>query len=82
MTFVVIVNGKGWEVMVDIFANRADAPNDYIQLEKPVEARFIRITNFYYPSGKFSISGLRVFGKADKPAPRCYEVHRTSKEVG
>ena len=54
---------------VDKSKNKVEAPNDYIQLDKPVNTRYIRVTNIYFPSGKFSISGLRVFGKADKPVP-------------
>ena len=62
-------DGITWNMTVDKSENKAEAPNDYIQLDKPVNARYVRITNIYFPSGKFSISGLRVFGKVDKPLP-------------
>ena len=62
-------DGITWNLLVDKSENKADAPNDYIQLDKPADIRYIRITNIYFPSGKFSISGLRVFGKVDKPVP-------------
>lgn len=62
-------DGITWNTTVDKSENKAEAPNDYIQLDKPVNARYVRITNIYFPSGKFSISGLRVFGKVDKPLP-------------
>ena len=62
-------DGITWNLLVDKSENKADAPNDYIQLDKPADTRYIRITNIYFPSGKFSISGLRVFGKVDKPVP-------------
>ena len=62
-------DGITWNMTVDKSENKVEAPNDYIQLDKPVNARYVRITNIYFPSGKFSISGLRVFGKVDKPLP-------------
>lgn len=62
-------NGKNWDVIVDKSASKRDACNQYIQLDRPVDARYVRITNLYYPSGKFSISGFRVFGNMDKPLP-------------
>ncbi|WP_239063510.1 family 43 glycosylhydrolase [Bacteroides sp. 51] len=67
-------DGKQWNMLVDKSANTADASNDYTQLNQPADARYIRITNLYYPSGKFSISGLRVFGKMDKPLPAAAEL--------
>ena len=50
-----------------------DASNEYFQLEVPVEARYLRIINLHCPTGKFSLSGLRAFGKMNKSLPS--EVH-------
>jgi xylan 1,4-beta-xylosidase len=61
-------DGKSWDTIVDRSANTADVPHDYVELEKPVEARFIRLENLHVPTGKFAISGLRVFGKGPGPA--------------
>lgn len=73
-------NGKEWEVFVDKSFNMTDAPHDYIQLKKRIKSRYLRITNIYCPSGKFSISGFRVFGKADKPSPQRVESFRVIRE--
>jgi hypothetical protein len=62
-------DGKSWKMMIDKSSNTTDAPHDYMQLNKPVKTRYIRLTNVHCPSGKFSVSGLRIFGKADKEAP-------------
>ncbi len=59
-------NGKSWKTLIDKSNNTIDAPHDYIQLAKPVKARFIKLTNIRVPSGTFAVSGLRVFGKCDK----------------
>lgn len=53
--------------------NVRGASNEYFQLEVPVEARYLRIINLHCTTGKFSLSGLRAFGKIDKSLPA--EVH-------
>jgi hypothetical protein len=63
------VDGKKWKTIVDKSVDKEDVPHDYIQLTQPVKSRYIRIVNVKVPSGKFSLSGLRVFGKGDKAAP-------------
>ena len=53
--------------------NVRGASNEYFQLEVPIEARYLRIINLHCTTGKFSLSGLRAFGKIDKSLPA--EVH-------
>lgn len=77
------IDGKKWQVLVDKSANKKDVPHDYIELEKSVQARYIKMENILVPSGKFAISGLRVFGKGDgaKPEPvKDFYVLRTEKD--
>lgn len=64
-------DGKKWSVLVDKSKNTTDVPHDYIELSKPVTARFLKLENIKMPTGKFALSGLRIFGKgADtKPGP-------------
>lgn len=58
-----------WKVLADKQYNTNDFVHDYIALAKPVKARYIRLTNQHVPTGKFAISGFRIFGKAAvKPA--------------
>ncbi|HFK5570185.1 xylosidase [Elizabethkingia meningoseptica] len=63
-------DGKSWKVIVDKSKNQKDVPHDYIELETPVKARFLKIENLKMPTGKFALSGFRVFGKGtgEKPA--------------
>ena len=63
-------DGKAWKMLVDKSKNTTDAPHDYVQLKKPVKARFIRLTNLKAPDGNFAVSGLRVFGRCDKKPAR------------
>lgn len=77
------LDGKKWQVLVDKSSNKKDVPHDYIELEKPVQARYIKMENIHMPSGKFAISGLRVFGKGDGAKPESVKdffVLRTEKD--
>jgi hypothetical protein len=62
-------DNKNWNVLIDKTKNNTDCPHDFIELPKSVTARYIRLTNFHVPDGKFAISGLRIFGngKGDLP---------------
>jgi len=62
-------DGIKWTVLADKSKNRADVPHDYIELDKPVTAKFIRLENIKMPTGKFAVSGLRVFGKGPGARP-------------
>lgn len=53
---------KSWDVIVDKSNNTTDACHDYIELDKPLMARYIKIENVKVPGGKFSVYDLRIFG--------------------
>ena len=53
---------KSWNVIVDKSNNRKDACHEYIELTKPIEAKYIKIENVKEPDGKFSVYDLRIFG--------------------
>ena len=77
------VDGKKWTMLVDKSNNKTDVPHDYIELEKPVQAKYIRMENIQMPTGKFAISGLRVFGKGSGVKPsmvKDFIVLRTEKD--
>jgi len=76
-------DGKKWNVLVDKSNNKTDVPHEYVELGKPVQARFIRLENINMPTGKFAISGFRVFGNGNgsKPDPVLgFIVLRTEKD--
>lgn len=62
-------DGKHWKVLVDKHNNKTDVPHEYIELTAPVQARFLRLENIHVPSGKFAISGFRVFGNGNGNRP-------------
>jgi xylan 1,4-beta-xylosidase len=53
---------KSWKVIVDKSNNTTDACHDYIELDKPLKTKYIKIENVRVPDGKFSIYDLRIFG--------------------
>ncbi len=76
-------DGKKWNVLTDKSKNLTDVPHDYVELEKPVQARYIRLENIQMPTGKFAISGLRVFGNGNGSRPdkvKQFMVLRTEKD--
>jgi len=62
-------DGKTWQVLTDKSRNQTDVPHDYIALSKPIQARYIKLENIHMPTGKFAISGLRVFGYGKGQTP-------------
>lgn len=77
------LDGKTWDILIDKSNNKTDVPHDYIELQKPVEARFVKLENIRMPTGKFAISGLRVFGNGHGEAPSVVDnfiVLRTEKD--
>jgi len=65
------IDGKRWQILTDKSKNTTDVPHDYLELTSSVEARYIKLENIHVPTGKFAISGLRVFGSGhgNKPEP-------------
>jgi hypothetical protein len=76
-------DGKKWNLLTDKSKNTRDVPHDYIELNNPVRTRFLKLENLHVPSGKFAISGFRVFGKGDGPLPgavKGFTVFRASRD--
>jgi xylan 1,4-beta-xylosidase len=77
------LDGKKWNILVDKSNNKTDVPHEYVELNKPVQARFIKLENIHMPTGKFAISGLRVFGNGNGAKPDAvngFIVLRTEKD--
>jgi xylan 1,4-beta-xylosidase len=76
-------DGKKWNLLTDKSTNNKDVPHDYIELSQPVQTRFLKLINLHVPSGKFAISGFRVFGNCDGAKPekvKGFVVLRTQKD--
>lgn len=76
-------DGKTWNVLTDKSNNKTDVPHDYIELPKPVRTRYLKLENLHMPTGKFALSGFRVFGKGNGNVPdtvKQFMVLRTEKD--
>ncbi len=76
-------DGKKWNLLVDKSQNNTDVPHDYIELAKPVKTRYLKLVNIHMPTGRFAISGFRIFGlgSGEKPAAvKEFIVLRTHKD--
>jgi hypothetical protein len=60
---------KAWNVIVDKSNNTKDACHDYIELDKPIKAKYIKIENVKVPDGMFSVYDLRIFGIKNGKVP-------------
>ncbi|MBC6605409.1 family 43 glycosylhydrolase [Hymenobacter sp. BT188] len=77
------LDGKKWKMLTDKSQNKNDVPHDYIELAEPVKTRYLKLENIHMPTGKFAISGLRVFGKGNGSVPdavKNFIVLRTEKD--
>jgi len=77
------LDGKKWTVLTDKSKNQTDIPHEYVELAQPVQARYLRLENIKMPTGKFAISGLRVFGNGNGAKPdavKTFFVLRTEKD--
>jgi hypothetical protein len=76
-------DGKKWKVLLDKSRNQTDVPHEYAELREPIQARYIKLENIHMPTGKFALSGFRIFGNGNgvKPkTPHQFMVMRTEKD--
>ena len=63
-------DGVSWRTILDRSKNHRDRPQDYTQLPRPVNTRYVRLVNVHCPAGAdFSISGWRIFGRGLGKSP-------------
>lgn len=73
------LDGREWFPLVDRSKSYKDAPHDYVELETPRRARYIRYDNIEVPTPSLSLSAIRVFGLGEGKAPamvKGFEAHR------
>ena len=76
-------DGRKWNLIVDKSKNKTDIPHDYVELAEPVLTRFLKLVNIKMPTGKFAISGFRIFGNGSGDNPsmvKGFTVLRTEKD--
>ncbi len=63
------LDGENWTLVVDKSDNDTDCPHDYVELQAPLQARYIKWVNVHMATGNACLSGLRVFGNAPGAKP-------------
>ncbi len=59
----VSADNTNWTCVISKPENRMELKHDYVELENPVQARYVKVVNVAtYDNAKFSIKDLRVFG--------------------
>jgi hypothetical protein len=78
-------DGVHWQSLIDKSAAHEATPHDYVELPKPVSARYLRLENVHTSSGgKFAVRDLRLFGHGGGSPPQavtgvCVERHADDK---
>jgi hypothetical protein len=64
------LDGKRWERVADLTREpRRDRPNAYVELPRPVSARWVRYEHVHVAAPHLAIADLRVFGSAGGRGP-------------
>ena len=64
------MDNKNWKKLSDKTSNAEYQGNPYEELKIPIQAEYVKITNYHVPSGTFAISGFRIFGSGTDRRPR------------
>ncbi|MFZ1290395.1 MAG: discoidin domain-containing protein, partial [Melioribacteraceae bacterium] len=62
-------DGNNWDCIVDLSNEKQDKPNGYFEIEKPIDARYIKFENVYVPTPNLAINAIRVFGNSNDVKP-------------
>lgn len=63
-------DGKNWNTAIDYSKNQRDQPHIYIELPDPVQARYVKYRNIYFPNKYLAISEIRIFGNGNGKTPK------------
>lgn len=61
---------KSWIKLIDKTANTEYQPNSFQEIKTPIQAQYLRITNYNSPKGPFAISEFRIFGLGADRKPK------------
>ena len=62
-------DGRHWTTIADLMGERRDRPNAYVQLARPIRARFVRYEHVYTGARNLAISDIRIFGNGGGRPP-------------
>ena len=56
-------NNKDWKILLDKSKNTKDVPHDYIELEKSIRARYVKMVNIQMPQVNLLCAGIEFLEK-------------------
>jgi hypothetical protein len=71
---------KIWKKLIDKTSNTEYQSNPYEELSIPIQAQYLKITNYHVPEGTFAISGFRIFGLGTGHKPKRLNEFRAIKD--
>jgi len=71
---------KNWKMLIDKTSNTKYETNPYEELSVPIQAKYVKITNYRVPNGTFAISGFRIFGSGAGRKPKKITSFRAVKD--
>ncbi len=74
------IDEKNWKKLSDKTTNTSYETNPYEAIKIPVQARYIKITNYNVPVGTFAISGFRIFGSGTGRKPKKVSTFRAVRD--
>ena len=63
------IDNKKWEKAIDLSNEKHDRPNAYVELNNPIQARYVKYEHIYVASENLAISDFRVFGNGNDATP-------------
>ena len=64
------VDNRNWKKLSDKTSNTEYHTNPYEEIRIPVQAQYLKITNYCVPTGTFAISDFRIFGSGTSRKPK------------
>jgi hypothetical protein len=71
---------KNWITLLDNTSANDYKTAIYLPLKTPVQAQYVKITNYHVPFGTFAISGFRIFGTGPDKAPKKVNTFRAVRD--
>lgn len=73
-------DNRNWTTLSDKTSNTEYLTNPYEELKAPIQAQYLKITNYHVPEGTFAISGFRIFGTCAGEKPKKVKEFRTARD--
>ena len=74
------LDNKNWKTLSDKTTATEFQHNPYEEIKIPVQAQYLKITNYHVPQGSFAISEFRIFGSGTNCKPKKIDSFRAIRD--